>query len=143
MCQYSYDSIPHLNDESKVEPQHLTTHWNVIYDPKTDRSSLTTHGILNKQVRRIYKELIDQATTTQERQELHLSALSTVEEILRWTKAHLDAYLAIAEVILEQNVNPDDLLYSWCLNLRGSGCWEVYDSTIVYKSTSITILFTL
>jgi hypothetical protein len=29
-----------------------------------------------------------------------------LEQILRWTKAHLDAYLATAEVILEQNVNP-------------------------------------
>jgi len=29
-----------------------------------------------------------------------------VEEILKWTKTHLDAYLATAEVILEQNVDP-------------------------------------
>jgi hypothetical protein len=29
-----------------------------------------------------------------------------VEEILNWMKAHLDAYLATAEVILEQNVDP-------------------------------------
>jgi hypothetical protein len=29
-----------------------------------------------------------------------------LEQILTWTKAHLDAYLATAEVILEQNVNP-------------------------------------
>jgi hypothetical protein len=29
-----------------------------------------------------------------------------LEEILNWTKAHLDAYLATAKVILEQNVNP-------------------------------------
>jgi len=29
-----------------------------------------------------------------------------VENILNWTKAHLDAYLPTAEVILEQNVDP-------------------------------------
>ena len=29
-----------------------------------------------------------------------------VEEILNWTKTHLDAYLATAIVILEQNVDP-------------------------------------
>jgi hypothetical protein len=29
-----------------------------------------------------------------------------LEQILTWTKAHLDAYLATAEVILEQNVDP-------------------------------------
>ena len=29
-----------------------------------------------------------------------------VEEILKWTKTHLDAYLVMAEVILEQNINP-------------------------------------
>ena len=29
-----------------------------------------------------------------------------LEQILSWTKAHLDAYLATAEVILEQNVDP-------------------------------------
>jgi hypothetical protein len=29
-----------------------------------------------------------------------------LEQILNWTKSHLDAYLATAEVILEQNVNP-------------------------------------
>ena len=29
-----------------------------------------------------------------------------VSEILAWTKSHLDAYLATAEVILEQNVEP-------------------------------------
>jgi hypothetical protein len=29
-----------------------------------------------------------------------------LEQILTWTKAHLDAYLTTAEVILEQNVDP-------------------------------------
>ena len=29
-----------------------------------------------------------------------------LEEILTWTKTHLDAFLATAEVILEQNVDP-------------------------------------
>jgi hypothetical protein len=34
---------------------------------------------------------------------LHVRPL---EQILTWTKAHLDAYLATAEVILQQNVDP-------------------------------------
>jgi hypothetical protein len=38
-----------------------------------------------------------------ERAILHAKPL---EEILKWTKAHLNAYLATAEVILEQNVDP-------------------------------------
>jgi hypothetical protein len=29
-----------------------------------------------------------------------------LKQILTWTKAHLDVYLATAEVILEQNVDP-------------------------------------
>jgi hypothetical protein len=29
-----------------------------------------------------------------------------LEQILKWTKSHLDAYLVTAEVILEQNVDP-------------------------------------
>jgi hypothetical protein len=29
-----------------------------------------------------------------------------LEQILTWWKSHLDAYLAMAEVILEQNVDP-------------------------------------
>jgi hypothetical protein len=29
-----------------------------------------------------------------------------LEQILSWTKAHLDAYLAMAKVILEQNIDP-------------------------------------
>jgi hypothetical protein len=29
-----------------------------------------------------------------------------LEQILTWTKSHLDAYLATAEVILEQNIDP-------------------------------------
>jgi hypothetical protein len=29
-----------------------------------------------------------------------------LEQIITWTKSHLDAYLATAEVILEQNVDP-------------------------------------
>jgi hypothetical protein len=29
-----------------------------------------------------------------------------LEQILNWTKSHLDAYLATAKVILEQNIDP-------------------------------------
>jgi hypothetical protein len=29
-----------------------------------------------------------------------------IDQILNWTKSHLNAYLATAEVILEQNIDP-------------------------------------
>ena len=32
--------------------------------------------------------------------------VGVAREILTWTKAHLDAFLATAKVILEQNVDP-------------------------------------
>jgi hypothetical protein len=50
----------------------------------------------------IYEESKHYATGA-ERAILHARPL---EEILNWTKAHLDAYWATAEVILEQNINP-------------------------------------
>jgi hypothetical protein len=39
-------------------------------------------------------------------QEARLLHRLPISEILKWTKSHLDAYLATAEVILEQNVDP-------------------------------------
>jgi len=38
-----------------------------------------------------------------------------VGNILNWTKAHLDAYLATAEVILEQNIDP-----GWKLHIQSA-----------------------
>jgi hypothetical protein len=38
--------------------------------------------------------------------EIRLLHHQLLEQILTWTKSHLDAYLATAEVILEQNVDP-------------------------------------
>jgi hypothetical protein len=54
------------------------------------------------EVTMIYEESKHYATGA-ERAILHARPL---EEILNWTKAHLDAYWATAEVILEQNINP-------------------------------------
>jgi len=53
-------------------------------------------------IRRVYEDSKNQVT---DRKARVLHPLS-IEEILKWTKAHLDAYLATAEVILEQNVEP-------------------------------------
>jgi hypothetical protein len=55
-----------------------------------------------EEVQRIYEVTRDHATDRESRY-LHPQPVS---EILRWTKRHLDAYLATAEVILEQNVDP-------------------------------------
>jgi hypothetical protein len=50
----------------------------------------------------IYKALKDYVNDA-ESTILHARPL---KQILTWTRAHLNAYLATAEVILEQNVNP-------------------------------------
>jgi hypothetical protein len=53
-------------------------------------------------VRSIYQRTQTQVTNRESR----LLHRLPVDEILAWTKSHLDAYLATAEVILEQNVDP-------------------------------------
>ena len=53
-------------------------------------------------VREIYKQMRN-LVNDEESALLHTRPL---EEILNWTKAHLDAYLATAKVILEQDVDP-------------------------------------
>jgi hypothetical protein len=53
------------------------------------------------EVSRIYKEAKLYVNDAKSRL-LHSRPL---EQILTWTKSHLDAYLAMAEVILEQNVD--------------------------------------
>jgi len=55
-----------------------------------------------EEVKRIYEDSKDQVTTRESR----ILHTLPIEEILKWTKRHLDAYLATAEVILEQNVDP-------------------------------------
>jgi hypothetical protein len=54
------------------------------------------------EVSRIYEETKHYANDAESTM-LHSRPL---EQILKWTKSHLDAYLATAEVILEQNVDP-------------------------------------
>ena len=54
------------------------------------------------EVTRIYEEAKHYVNDAESRM-LHSRPL---EQILNWSKAHLDAYLATAEVILEQNVDP-------------------------------------
>jgi len=50
----------------------------------------------------IYAQTVGNVTE----REAHLLHRSLIDEILTWTKSHLNAYLATAEVILEQNVPP-------------------------------------
>ena len=53
-------------------------------------------------VGRVYQEM----TSNIEMHHAHILHHLPVEDILKWMKAHLDAYLATAEVILEQNIDP-------------------------------------
>jgi hypothetical protein len=40
-----------------------------------------------------------------------------IEEILKWTKEHLDAYLASADVIIDQRDEPGYFKPSWAASL--------------------------
>jgi hypothetical protein len=53
-------------------------------------------------VQRIYRQSKDQVSE-EDSNTLHAQP---IEEVMKWTKCHLDAYLATAEVYLEQNVDP-------------------------------------
>jgi hypothetical protein len=53
-------------------------------------------------VRRIYHQSKDQVSE-EDSNTLHAQP---IEEVMKWMKRHLDAYLATAEVYLEQNVDP-------------------------------------
>ena len=52
--------------------------------------------------KRLYREAQEQDNNP----EAHILHRTPLEDLLNWTKSHLDAYLATAEVILEQNVDP-------------------------------------
>jgi len=56
-----------------------------------------------QEARRVYIAAQNEDLNNQEARLLHARPINT---ILNWTKSHLDAYLATAEVILEQNVDP-------------------------------------
>ena len=58
---------------------------------------------MNRTTAREVYEATEGNVTEHEARLLHRNP---VDDILTWTKAHLDAYLATAEVILEQNVDP-------------------------------------
>jgi hypothetical protein len=77
--------------------------------------------------------------------EAGLSHHTPVEALLNWTKTHLDACLATAEIILKQNVDPGQLQWSlfhvtrvveWLL-VEQAGAHH----TTVCEMTSVTILF--
>jgi hypothetical protein len=79
------------------------------------------------EVTRIYEEAKHYVNDAESRM-LHSRPL---EQILNWSKAHLDAYLATAEVILEQNIDQDKSSIPLRRHLRSVGSEEVYGSTIV------------
>jgi hypothetical protein len=53
-------------------------------------------------VRRIYHQSKDQVSE-EDSNTLHAQP---IKEVMKWMKRHLDAYLATAEVYLEQNIDP-------------------------------------
>ena len=68
------------------------------YEERCEIALETSH----KEVQCIY-ECTRNSVNDQESSLLHSRPL---EEILTWTKSHLDAYLATAKVIIEQNMDP-------------------------------------
>ena len=73
-------------------------------------------------VHRIYQEM----TSNIEMHHVCILYHLPVEDILKWTKAHLDTYLATAEVILEQNIDPGWVYHLLVSSLAWLWCWEVY-----------------
>jgi hypothetical protein len=64
-----------------------------------------------------------------------------IKEVMKWTKRHLDACLATAEVYLEQNIDPSEvhfILASQLAWLRSQGGVWWWNSAV--KSTSLAIL---
>jgi hypothetical protein len=59
--------------------------------------------MMREEVSRIYEDAKHFDINDAESRMLHGRPL---EQILNWTKSHLNAYLATTEVILEQNVDP-------------------------------------
>jgi hypothetical protein len=79
-----------------------TTRNGGLHGKDYDKQQAIALEMMQSEVTRIYEESRHYATGA-ERAILHARPL---EEILNWTKAHLDAYLATYELILEQNVDP-------------------------------------
>jgi hypothetical protein len=73
-----------------------------VYGRDYDEQQAIALEMTQSEVTKIYEESKDYAHEAA-RARLHAKPL---EEILKWTKAHLDAYLATAEVIFKQNVDP-------------------------------------
>jgi hypothetical protein len=79
-----------------------TSHNGELHGKDYDEHQAIALEMTQSEVTRIYEESRHYATGA-ERAILHARPL---EEILNWTKAHLDAYLATTKVILEQNIDP-------------------------------------
>jgi hypothetical protein len=73
-----------------------------LYGEDYDEQQVIAFETTRAEVEQIY-EGSKQYVNNSESAILHARPL---EQILTWTKAHLDAYLATAEVIMEQNVDP-------------------------------------
>jgi hypothetical protein len=61
------------------------------------------------------------------------------QQILKWTKLHLDAYLVTAEVIWNRMLTQDESSNTSYLYLSGVGRKEVYVITLVYRTIPIKI----
>jgi hypothetical protein len=83
---------------SRFGPAEMERKYGKDYD-ENRRIALKTS---QEAVQQIYEQT-KHSVNDQESPLLHSQPLSA---ILNWTKSHIDAYLATAEVILEQNVDP-------------------------------------
>jgi hypothetical protein len=86
--------------------QVFLTIWHIqngeLYGKDYEEQHAIALAMTQDEVSRIYEEAKHYVTDVESAM-LHSRPL---EQILKWTKSHLDAYLVTAEVILEQNVDP-------------------------------------
>jgi hypothetical protein len=98
-----------------------------LYGKDYEEQCATALRTTRASVQRIYEQSKDQVSE-EDSNTLHLQP---IEEVMKWTKCHLDAYLQQPKCIWSRMSTP--VKYSASLHHNSCGCGrrEVYDSTIV------------
>lgn len=81
--------------------RHFDRAWREVWQRLCQREKIVQATTRDK-VKQVYNESNDRVT----RSEGCLLHTLPIDTILNWTQRHLEAYLATAEVILTQNVDP-------------------------------------